>query len=412
MDQLSLDTNRLLRDIETLATFTEPGFAGWTRRAFSPAFVAGRAWLAGQMRDAGLDASVDAAGNLVGRRAGRDAAPALVIGSHTDTVPGAGRYDGMLGVLAGVAVARALRTAGIELRHPLEIVDFLAEEPNPFGVSCVGSMGQIGALESAAMDRCDRDGRSLAEALVAVGGRPGELATAVRAPGSVAAYLELHIEQGRVLEQAGVALGAVRGIVGIRRTRLSLRGRPDHAGTTPMDLRNDALTAAAEVVLAVERAARGAPDAVATTGALHVSPNQENVVPGAVDLAFEIRSLDWPTVERVWDEIMAITRSACAARGVALEIADVDDAAPMWTPDWLVRLIGDACADLAPGAPTLPSGAGHDATWMGRIAPAGMIFVRCRDGRSHCPEEYAAPDDIAAGLAALARALLALDRQI
>ncbi|HEY3229614.1 MAG TPA: Zn-dependent hydrolase, partial [Roseiflexaceae bacterium] len=281
IEHLPIDTARLLDDLETLATFTEPGTEGWTRRAFSPAFVAGRAWLAERMREAGLNAVVDAAGNLIGRRAGEAVRPTLMIGSHTDTVPGAGRFDGMLGVLAGIAVARALDGHGAQSRHPLEIVDFLAEEPTPFGVSCIGSMGMAGALDHALLDRRDEDGRTLAAALEAVGGRPDASATAARHAGEIAAYLELHIEQGRVLEQAGAPLGAVRGIVGIRRAALRLAGRPDHAGTTPMALRHDALAAAAETVLAVERIARTTGDAVATVGALRVSPNQENVVPGA-----------------------------------------------------------------------------------------------------------------------------------
>ena len=412
MDSLKLDTTRLLRDIDTLATFTEPGCEGWTRRAFSPAFIDGRAWLAAQMREAGLAVATDPAGNLIGRCAGTAARAPLVIGSHTDTVPGAGRFDGMLGVLAGLSVARALDAAGLYLRHPLEIVDFLAEEPTPFGVSCIGSMGLVGALDTAALDRRDWEGRTLADALSSVGGSPAALSTAARRPGEVAAYLELHIEQGRVLETAGVALGAVQGIVGIRRVDLRLVGRPDHAGTTPMAFRHDALAAAAETVLAAERAAQATPGSVATVGVARVSPNQGNVVPGVVHLSAEMRSLDWPAVKQLWNTVEAATWAACAARGVTLEIVGVEDAAPMHTPDWLVQIIAAICADLAPGAPTLPSGAGHDAMWMGRIAPSGMIFVRCRDGRSHCPEEYAAPEDIAAGVTALARTLLTLDERL
>jgi N-carbamoyl-L-amino-acid hydrolase len=412
IEQLPIDAARLLDNLETLATFTEPGTEGWTRRAFSPAFGAGRAWLAERMREAGLTAVVDAAGNLVGRRAGEAARPVLMIGSHTDTVPGAGRFDGMLGVLAGVAIARALDEHGAQLRHPLEIVDFLAEEPTPFGVSCIGSMGMAGALDPALLDRRDEDGRTLADAIEAVGGRPDATATAARRPGEIAAYLELHIEQGRVLEQAGAPLGAVRGIVGIRRAALRLAGRPDHAGTTPMALRHDALAAAAETVLVVERAARAAGDAVATVGVLRVSPNQENVVPGAVSLSVEVRHLDWPTVERLWDEIEAAARAVCAPRGVMLTVADLADVAPMRTPDWLAQVIAEMCAEVAPGTPALPSGAGHDGSWIGRIAPAGMIFVRSKDGRSHCPEEYSSPEDITAGVTALALALLALDRRL
>jgi N-carbamoyl-L-amino-acid hydrolase len=412
MDELAIDTVHLLRDLDTLATFVEPGVEGWTRRAFSPAFVAGRAWLAEQMRAAGLTVAVDAAGNLIGRRAGSSDLPVLMIGSHTDTVPGAGRFDGMLGVLAGIAIARALEGAAVRLRHPLEVVDFLAEEPTPFGLACIGSMAMAGALDQAAPERRDSAGRTLAEALTGVGGRPAELATAARRPGTIAAYLELHIEQGRVLEEAGVAIGAVRGIVGIRRATLRFRGRPDHAGTTPMALRRDALAAAAETVLAVERAARGSPGSVATVGALWVSPNQANVVPGAVELSVEVRDLAWPTVERLWAAIEADAQAASAARGVALTVDDRDDVAPMQTPDWLERVVAAACRALVPDAPLLTSGAGHDASWIGRIAPAGMIFVRSRDGRSHCPEEYSSPEDIARGAAALARALVALDQQL
>jgi N-carbamoyl-L-amino-acid hydrolase len=409
---LPIDTGRLLGDLDTLATFTEPATDGWTRRAFSPAFIAARDWLAGQMRAAGLTADVDAAGNLIGRRAGIAELPTLMIGSHTDTVPGAGRFDGMLGVLAGMAIARALNANGIQLRHPLEIVDFLAEEPTPFGVSCIGSMGMAGALEPALLDRGDDAGRTLRAALQSVGGRPDAVTTASRRTGAIAAYLELHIEQGRVLEQAGAPLGAVLGIVGIRRAMLRLAGRPDHAGTTPMPLRRDALAAAAETVLAVERVAREAGDAVATVGALRVSPNQENVVPGLVGLSVEVRHLEWPTVERLWDQIVSAAHAACVPRSVALTIADVADVAPMRTPDWLAQLIAEVCEQVTPGAPAIPSGAGHDGSWIGRIAPAGMIFVRSRDGRSHCPEEYSTPEDIAAGVEALARALLALDQRL
>lgn len=412
MTTLIVDTDQLLHDIETLATFIEPNTAGWTRRAFSPAFLAGREWLARQMRDAGLMVTIDAAGNLIGRCAGTHEYPALVIGSHTDTVPGAGRFDGMLGVLAGIALVRALTLTGRRLRHPLEIVDFLAEEPTPFGVACIGSMGFAGALDPAALARRDEHGRTLAEALIVVGGRPDELAMAARAPGSLAAYLELHIEQGPVLEAAGIALGAVHGIVGIRRATVRITGRPDHAGTTPMTLRHDALAAAAEIVLAVERAARALPDAVATVGVMRVSPSQANVVPAAVELTIEIRHLDWAAVEHMWDSVATTVQTACASRGATATIEYAGDVAPMRTPSWLAQTIADVCTTIAPGAPTLASGAGHDGSWVGQIAPSGMIFVRSLAGRSHCPEEYSSPEDIALGAQALAQTLLRLDQQL
>jgi N-carbamoyl-L-amino-acid hydrolase len=402
---IRIDTAQLLRDLDTLATFTEPDTPGWTRRAFSPAFRAGRVWLAEQMRAAGLSVTVDAVGNLIGRRAGAEDLPPLMIGSHSDTVLGGGRFDGMLGVLAGIALAQSITDNKITLRHPLEIVDFLAEEPTPFG-SCIGSRGLVGALDATALVRTDGAGRTLAEAITEVGGQPSQIANAARSAGSVAAYLELHIEQGRVLEVAGAPIGVVQGIVGIRRINMRFMGQPDHAGATPMCLRHDALAVAAEVILAAERAAHEAGNAVATVGTLHVAPNHSNVVPGTVTLSAEMRSLDWSTVERIWAAIERATENACAKRGVTYTVTDVEDTAPMRTPDWLFKLLQRA----APDAPVLPSGAGHDGSWVGQIAPIGMLFVRTLDGRSHCPEEHAAADDIAAGVNALARAVSEVDK--
>ncbi|HEU5013466.1 MAG TPA: Zn-dependent hydrolase [Roseiflexaceae bacterium] len=406
MQTLAIDHARLLRDIETLATFTEPDTDGWTRRAFSPAFVAGREWVADRMRRAGLEPRIDAAGNLIGRR-GATGTPALVIGSHTDTVPGAGRFDGMLGVLAGIAIAQALQDAGQELAHPLEVIDFLAEEPTPYG-SCIGSHVMTNNLETP-LDFRDATGRTLADMLYAVGGQPDALASAVRQPGEIAAYLELHIEQGRVLEAANAPIGIVSGIVGIRRAMLHFTGRPDHAGATPMTLRHDALAAAAATVLAAEQAAQSCEGAVATVGALSLSPNQSNVVPGEVEMQVEMRCLQWETVEQIWNTVTTSAEQAGLTRGVTFHVSNIHDMGPMQTPGWLRDVVTEACMSVAPNALVLPSGAGHDASWMSRIAPAGMIFVRSRDGRSHCPEEYSSPEDIAAGVEALARALLLLD---
>ncbi|GAB4202017.1 MAG: Zn-dependent hydrolase [Roseiflexaceae bacterium] len=411
MRELPLDIEQLLSDLESLAERTEPGTPGWTRRAFSPAHAAGRTWLEAEMRAAGLGTTVDAAGNLIGRLPGTHDLPPIAIGSHTDTVMGGGRYDGTLGVLAGLTIVRALNAAKLQLRHPLEIIDFLAEESTPLG-SSIGSSAMAGALDPATLQRRDSEGRSLAQVLAASGGRPEDLAQAARPSGSLAAYLELHIEQGPLLEQRGTPLGIVDGIVGIRRATLRLTGRPDHAGTTPMPLRHDALAAAAEIVLAVERAAQLHGDAVATVGMLLTQPNQANVVPGQVTFSVEVRSLTWQTIEYVWEEVIQAIEIACAARGVTATTSDFEDIAPIRSPAWLIATLDAACATVAPGAPHLSSGAGHDGSWISQIAPVGMIFVRCRDGRSHCPEEYASPEDISLGVAALARALLSLDHQL
>jgi N-carbamoyl-L-amino-acid hydrolase len=245
--------------------------------------------------------------------------------------------------------------------------------------------------------------------LYAVGGQPDALASAVRQPGEIAAYLELHIEQGRVLEAANAPIGIVSGIVGIRRAMLHFTGRPDHAGATPMTLRHDALAAAAATVLAAEQAAQSCEGAVATVGALSLSPNQSNVVPGEVEMQVEMRCLQWETVEQIWNTVTTSAEQAGLTRGVTFHVSNIHDMGPMQTPGWLRDVVTEACMSVAPNALVLPSGAGHDASWMSRIAPAGMIFVRSRDGRSHCPEEYSSPEDIAAGVEALARALLLLD---
>jgi beta-ureidopropionase / N-carbamoyl-L-amino-acid hydrolase len=405
------DTHRLLADLAALARFVEPGTPGWTRRFPSEAYCAGRLWLRERMEAAGLATRIDAAGNLFGRREGAESGPPIVAGSHSDSVLGGGRYDGALGVLAALEAARCLAEAGLALRRPLVVADFLAEEANDFGVSCVGSRALAYGLEPAWLRRTVA-GITLAEAITAMGGRPQASTTVLAQPGEFAACLELHIEQGPALEAQAAGLGAVTGIVGIRRGTFALRGRPDHAGTAPMVLRHDALAAAAICVTALETICRAEPGAVGTVGRLEVMPNQSNVVPGAVSFTAEIRSLAWPVVEQLWQAFLAACHAACAERGVKLELSARTDAAPSAPPAWLHDTLLGVCRDLDPRAIALPSGAGHDTGHLGHIAPAAMIFVPSIGGRSHCPEEDTAPEHLALGCIALARAIVAVDRQL
>jgi len=402
------DLERLLADLDQLATFSEPDTPGCTRRFPSAAYRAGRDWLQQRFADAGLAPAIDAAGNLVGRRAGRLPLPPILIGSHSDTVYGGGRFDGALGVLAALEVVRALDDAGIALDHPVWVVDFLAEEANDFGVSCVGSRGLTAGLPAEWL-AARAHGGDVAAALRAMGGDPGALAAPLLAPGALHAALEVHIEQGPVLEAGGMRLGAVSGIVAIRRATLTLRGRPDHAGTAPMALRHDALAAAAECVLAAEQAARDEPGSVATVGRLTVAPNQSNVVPGHVELFLEVRSLDADQIERIWQRVMAQTRAAAAQRGVSLGIGTQTEAAATRPPAWLLELVEDACRAVDPATQRLVSGAGHDMMHLAQVTAAAMIFVPCRDGRSHCPDEDATPEDCERGARALLEAVLRLD---
>jgi beta-ureidopropionase / N-carbamoyl-L-amino-acid hydrolase len=400
---------RLLADLEALAQIVEPDTPGWTRRFPSAAYLEGRAWVRARMEQAGLKVRVDAGANILGELAGSAGLPAIMLGSHTDTVMGGGRYDGPLGVLAALEVARCIQEAGVTLRHPLIVGDYLAEEVNPFGVSCVGSRALAGRIDPEWLTRTAQ-GRTLAEAIAEAGGQPEVLGAPLLGAGALAACLELHIEQGPVLEQRGIGLAAVSGIVGIRRGVFELHGRPDHAGTTPMAMRHDALAAASALVLTLEELCRAEPRVVGTVGRLDVYPNQGNVVPAKVTLAAEVRSLDPELIEEVWSGMQAAAEAACAERGVELRLITRTEAPPAAPPLALLETVLDACRSLDPQALVLPSGAGHDTGHLGAIAPSIMIFVPSVGGRSHCPEEYTEPAFVELGAQALLEAVLRLDR--
>jgi beta-ureidopropionase / N-carbamoyl-L-amino-acid hydrolase len=288
-----IDSRRLWDDLMTLGAITEPD-RPYTRRAFSPLFDSGRTWLTERMREAGLRTHVDAAGNLIGRREGsRAASNAILVGSHSDSVPSGGRFDGMAGIIAGIAIARSLTAAGIELRHPLEVVDFLAEEPNEFGLSCIGSRGISGHLTAEHLEVTSPQKESLAGALTRVGGNPSQLTAAIR--GDIEAAFELHIEQGPVLEAEGIDIGVVTAIVGITRFEIEFRGRAGHAGTTPMRGRRDPLIAAAHVVgwireRAVALAGLRRGHFVATVGIIEALPGGSNVIPRSARIVVDARS--------------------------------------------------------------------------------------------------------------------------
>ena len=295
---LPVDAARIAEDIDALARLTEPG-RPWTRRAFSPLFLEGREYIKARMRAAGLETRVDAAGNLIGRRSGRGTARGVImLGSHSDTVPDGGRFDGVAGVVAALEVARSLEERGVDLTHDLEIVDFLAEEVSPFGVSCIGSRGMTGQMPELWLTRRD-DSRALADALASVGGDPAAVLKESRP--DIAAFLELHIEQGPVLEREGRDIGLVTGIAGITRFEIVIDGRPDHAGTTPMNVRSDALVAASDLVLKVRdealRLSGGPRHFAATVGEFSMTPNAANVVPGHVRMLIDARSELKPEME-------------------------------------------------------------------------------------------------------------------
>jgi beta-ureidopropionase / N-carbamoyl-L-amino-acid hydrolase len=399
---------RLQANLDELAEIRDPNQPGWTRTVFSPEYVRSRDWIARRMTDAGLAVMRDAAGNLVGTlRGSLNDAQVLVTGSHTDTVRGGGRFDGPVGVLAAIEVVRCLRETGHELRHDLRVVDFLGEEPNEFGLSCIGSRTVAGSLTEEHLAARDSSGRTLAEALMLAAG-PGRIADAAWAPGSVKAFVELHIEQGPLLEQAGIPLGVVSGIAGIDRYLATFRGRADHAGTTPMGARHDALCAAADAVLAVERLASDG-NGVGTAGRIEAKPGALNVVPEQVQLWLEFRSIKTAWLDARRGLLSEAALEAGSRRGVKVSIEHISRTDPVMAAEEVRSAMAEAIAGLGLTSLSLPSGAGHDTVQMARLGPAGMLFVPSAGGRSHSPEEWTAPEHLEAGVSALLATLLVLD---
>jgi N-carbamoyl-L-amino-acid hydrolase len=408
-----IDADRLWGRIEVLSRITDPD-RPWTRRSFSPLFLKGREWLAGEFRASGLEASVDASGNLVGRLAGSDPhLKPIVIGSHSDTVPSGGRYDGILGVLAGLEVAQSLVERGERLRHPLEVYDFLAEEPSEFGLSCIGSRALAGMLSADMLDLRRPDGMTLREGLAYVGGDPESLASVRRSPDGTAAYVEVHIEQGRVLEQEGTAIGIVTDIVGIHRERITVKGRADHAGATPMPLRADALVGAARIVETVYARALALSDSdkplVATVGKLDVLPNAANAVPGEVEMVLEVRCGDEAATRAFGKTLIEEVRPSLEALRLDVQAEPVSHASPTPCAPLVREAIRTAASSLGLSSRDLPSGAGHDGVFVALTGLIGMIFVPCLDGRSHAPEESIEPHQAADGARVLYETVRRLD---
>lgn len=396
---------RIGADIDALAAITEPG-RPWTRRSFTPMFDRGRDWLRDAFARAGLTVTTDAGGNLIGRCAGADPGRGtILLGSHSDTVPDGGRFDGIAGVLTALEVARALDEAGITLTHDLAIVDFLAEEVSGFGVSCIGSRAMAGIMPPEWLAR-EWQGRTLWDGIASVGGIPEALGQPLHGP--LKAYLELHIEQGTVLEREGTALGLVRAIAGITRIEITVQGRPDHAGTTPMDVRDDALVTAAALVGRIREEGARLRDGrhfTATVGEFEITPNAANVIPGHVRMLIDARA----EVREDMEAFIAWTQAlAEAAPGATARVISDNPPVPM-DADLLAALATAANAGGVSHRP-MTSGAGHDAAYMARLGPAAMVFVPSKDGRSHCAEEWTEIAQIAEGAEVIAHAIIALDQ--
>jgi N-carbamoyl-L-amino-acid hydrolase len=409
---LKVNPTRIAADIDALAAITDPD-RPYTRRAFTPIFLKGRDYLAHRFRAAGLTPRIDAAGNLIGHRAGRvPGRGTLMLGSHSDTVPDGGRFDGVAGVVAALEVARALADQNIELDHDLEIVDFLAEEVSIFGVSCIGSRGLAGVRPADWLDR-ESHGLSLREGIRDVGGHPGITETRT----DIRAFLELHIEQGPVLETGRLDVGTVTAIAGITRIEILLEGRADHAGTTPMGHRQDALTTAARLVTGIEslatELAQGPFHFAATVGEFSIEPGAANVVPSRARLLVDARAERRADMEAFVARLAILVNETSAATGVPIHPPlTISDNFPTPCDADVIEILDASASAVGARHRRMASGAGHDTAWMARITKAGMIFIPCRGGRSHAPEEFAENDDIALGAAVLLEAVQRLDREL
>ena len=376
---------------------------GLTRRVATPALARAAEIVAGWMEEAGMRTRRDAVGNVVGRY-GAGERP-LVLGSHLDTVPNAGTFDGPLGIVAAIAVVERLAAGGPQPSCPVEVVAFADEEGTRFGTSYLGSAAYIGALDPAWLDQVDADGITLRDAIRASGGDP-DLALEASPP-ELLGYLEVHIEQGPVLEREGLPVGVVTAIAGQTRARIVITGEAGHGGTLPMDARHDALAAAAEAVLAVERHGRAEPGLVATVGALSLSPNVANVVPGEVRMLLDMRHADDGVRRRTAEEVRADVEGIAAARGVDADWTTRYDTPAAVLDATLRGRLAAAVRELGLPVRELVSGAGHDAVVLSRICPAAMLFVRCAEGISHDPRESVSEEDVAVALDVLERAVRA-----
>ncbi|MFK7829317.1 MAG: Zn-dependent hydrolase [Congregibacter sp.] len=406
---LSVDGKRLNNTMSRMKTFGGTRDNGSTRVAYSESNKTALEYLENLMREAGLETRIDAAGNLVGRRRGGNPKLApIVTGSHIDTVPNGGHYDGIVGVMSAIEVATTLHHKKVSLRHPVEFVVWSNEEAGK-----IGSRAVVGAVGPEEFELPSLGERRLGEGMRYLGGDPDSISSVQRGVGDIAAYLELHIEQGAILDRKNIAIGVVEGIVGIRRWNVTVDGFANHAGTTPMDQRQDALYTAARFVTLVRDLITDVPGTqVGTVGRIDAFPGAPNVVPGKATMSLEIRDLSMQKVAALFTRIEAASQTLANETATTITFHQFYESMAAPT-DESIRLIIEASTDsLGLSHQRMPSGAGHDAQSLGPISPIGMIFVPSRDGVSHAPAEFTTPQQVTNGANVLLRTLLGVDAEI
>lgn len=398
---------RVAEMIDALSGIGRVASGGVTRLGLSSDERRAMAVVRGWLDDLGLDTGIDHAGNLRARWEVGDAdAPAIATGSHLDSVLEGGHYDGPAGVVAAVAAVEALQAAGRTPPRPVEVLVFTSEEGSRFGIGLMGSTALVHGLTDEQLGRSDREDVTVAGALREVGGDVEAVRQSALRRGDLDAFIEVHIEQATTLEQLGVPVGVVTGIAAPVFLAGRIVGLTDHAGATPMDERRDALAGLAELVLAAEEVAGGTGTTVATVGRAEVLPGSMNAIPGRVEFTIDLRDLDLATRDRVEAELRARLDAICRRRELRGELETLQRERPVPADPDLLEMLTEAVEETGTEVVRLPSGAAHDTMVMAEICPVGMLFVRCRDGLSHTPDEHAEPADIAVAATALAHALL------
>ena len=400
---------RLNRHLTEISRFGANPQGGVTRLAYSDADRQGREYVLGLMRDAKLVPTIDTAGNIIATRTGTDPSlKPILFGSHIDSVPEGGNYDGNVGSLAAIEVAQSLGEQGITTRHPLQVVVWQNEEGGLYGSRAVS-----GQLTAAELQNVSRSGKTIADGITFLGGDPQRIAAARRAKGDIAGYLELHIEQGGTLEREKIDIGIVEGIVGIKQWEVTVTGFANHAGTTPMDQRHDALLAAARFVEAVNRIVTSVPGRqVGTVGRIQAFPGAPNVIPGQVVCTLELRDLDGSKIDTLYSRIDTESTRIANENGTSFAFKMLHENVPAPSDPRVRALIADTARELGLTKKVMPSGAGHDAQAMATLGPMGMIFIPSVGGISHSPKEFSKPDDIVNGANVLMGTLLKLDSAV
>jgi ureidoglycolate amidohydrolase len=405
---LDVDKHRLMSEIEELALISDAEAPAVTRIVFTPTDLKARTWFLARCKEAGLAIRQDAIGNIFARWNGQDPnAAAVATGSHIDAIPNAGKYDGVVGVLGGLEAIRALQQSAFTPKRSIELILFTSEEPTRFGIGCLGSRLLSGSLSpEAAKKLTDKDGAYI-EQVRRTAGLQEELETVKLPAGHYQAFVELHIEQGPLLEQKQIPLGIVSKIAAPSSFRISIEGAGGHAGGVLMPDRHDALCAASELILAIEQQAKasGSADTVATVGICEVFPGAVNSIPSRVNLSVDIRDTDLQRRDSVIGAVDGSSHVIAAKRGITIRQEFVNADAPGDCAANIIETLSESCRKHRLSFLTMVSRAYHDSLFMSRIAPVGMLFIPCRNGYSHRPDEYASPDDIARGTLVLAETL-------